>query len=130
LNKLAAAAALAGTLAAAAAHANPVTERYGEEYQKCKQGSTADIVRCVDALVGDWQTRLDDALKKLIDQMDDPRRRDELRAAQDLWLKFREANCGWYAAGPGTLARIEGVECMRSMTAERALELEEAGGQN
>jgi uncharacterized protein YecT (DUF1311 family) len=119
--------ALAGALVALAARADPVTERYGGEYQKCNTGNTADIVRCVDALVREWQTRLDEALKKLIDQIDEPKRREELQAAQDLWVKFRDANCGWYAAGPGTIAQIEGVECMRSMTADRALELEEAG---
>ena len=126
------AAIVAGVLAFAvvAAGANPVTDRYGDEYQKCNKGNTADTVRCVDALVREWQTRLDEALKKLLDQLDEPKRRDELQAAQDLWVKFREANCGWYAAGPGTIAQIEGVECMRSMTAERTLELEEAGEQH
>ena len=111
----------------AGAHAQAPNQRYGDEYQKCNNGNTADIVRCVDALVRQWNARLDEALKKLLDQIDDPKRREELRATQDLWLKFREANCGWYAGGEGTIARIEGVECMRSMTADRAFELEEAG---
>lgn len=111
----------------AAAHAQAPNQRYGDEYQKCNNGNTADIVRCVDALVRQWNARLDEALKKLMEQTPDAKRREDLRAAQDLWVKFREANCGWYASGEGTIARIEGVECMRSMTADRAFELEEAG---
>ncbi len=111
----------------AGAHAQAPNQRYGDEYQKCNNGNTADIVRCVDALVRQWQTRLDEAFKKLMEQTEAPKRREDLQAAQDFWLKFREANCGWYATGEGTIARIEGVECMRSMTADRAFELEEAG---
>jgi uncharacterized protein YecT (DUF1311 family) len=129
LNRIAhilAAGVLLATLTSGAGAQSP-SQRYGDEYQKCNNGNTVDIVRCVDALVRQWNARLDEALKKLLDQIDDSKRREELRAAQDLWLKFREANCGWYAAGEGTIARIEGVECMRSMTAARAFELEEAG---
>jgi uncharacterized protein YecT (DUF1311 family) len=111
----------------AGAPAQAPNQRYGDEYQKCNNGNTADIVHCVDALVRQWDTRLNEALKKLMDQITDPKRREDLRAAQDLWGKFREANCSWYASGEGTIARIEGVECMRSMTADRAFELEEAG---
>jgi uncharacterized protein YecT (DUF1311 family) len=73
-----------------------------------------------------WRARLDEALKKLLDDTDDPKRCETVQPAQELWLKFREANCGWYASGEGRLARIEAAECMRSMTADRAFELEQA----
>ena len=100
---------------------------YGEEYQKCNNQSTADIVQCVDTLVRQWDARLNAAYKKLMQQIPTGKRREELKAAQQLWIKYRAANCGWYAAGEGTISRIEGVECMRSMTAARTLELEFAG---
>jgi uncharacterized protein YecT (DUF1311 family) len=97
---------------------------YGEEYQKCNNQSTADIVMCVDARVREWNARLDIAYKKLMQMTPAGKRREGLKAVQLSWIKYREANCGWYASGEGTISRIEGVECMRSMTAARALELE------
>jgi uncharacterized protein YecT (DUF1311 family) len=100
---------------------------YGEEYQKCNNQSTADIVMCVDARVREWDGRLAAAYKKLMQMTPAGKRREGLKAAQELWIKFRAANCGWYAGGEGTISRIEGVECMRSMTAARALELEFQG---
>lgn len=121
--------ALAGIFIAAVAAANAQTagQRYGEEYQKCNNGNTADIVRCVDAMVRQWDARLNEAYKKLMKQIPDAKRRTALGKTLELWIKYREANCGWYATGEGTISRIEGVECMRSMTADRALALEEAG---
>ncbi len=110
-----------------AAHAQTAGQRYGEEYQKCNNGTASDTVRCVDALVRQWDVRLNEAYKKLMKQIPDAKRRTELRKTQELWIKYRQANCSWYATGEGTISRIEGVECMRSMTADRALQLEEAG---
>jgi hypothetical protein len=43
---------LAGFLmAASSAGAEPASERYGEEYQACRDGNTHDIVMCLDKLV-------------------------------------------------------------------------------
>jgi uncharacterized protein YecT (DUF1311 family) len=50
-----------------------------------------------------------------------------LKKSQILWAKFRDANCNWYDTGEGTIHRPEAGECMRSMTASRALELEAEG---
>jgi uncharacterized protein YecT (DUF1311 family) len=100
---------------------------YGEEYQKCNNQSTADIVMCVDALVRQWDGRLDAAYNKLLRLTPAGKRREGLKAVQLSWINYRAANCGWYASGEGTISRIEGVECMRSMTASRALELEFEG---
>jgi uncharacterized protein YecT (DUF1311 family) len=49
-----------------------------------------------------------------------PQQRDHLRAAQWLWIQYRDANCLYYGTGEGTIARIEAGECMRSMTEARA----------
>ncbi len=54
-------------------------------------------------------------------------RRAALRKSQALWTRYRDANCTWYDTGEGTIRRIEAGECMRSMTAARALELEAEG---
>ena len=117
-------------LAASAAWAEPASERYGEEYQSCKNGNTRDIVMCVDKLVKKWDGRLNVAYRKLLDLTKEADRLAALKKAQKAWLGYRDANCGWHAAGEGTIHRLEAGECMRSMTADRALELEAEGETN
>jgi uncharacterized protein YecT (DUF1311 family) len=114
-------------VAASAASAEPGSERYGDEYQTCKNGNTHDIVVCVDRLVKTWDVRLNAAYKKLIGMTTEADRRAALGKAQRLWVRYRDANCEWYDTGAGTIRRIEAGECMRSMTAARALELEAEG---
>jgi len=58
-----------------------------------------------------------------------PAQRDQLRAAQRLWIQYRDANCLYYGLGEGTIARIDAGECMRNMTQARAKELENVGHQ-
>lgn len=106
------------------ARAEPASTRYGEEYKTCNQGNTAEIVQCVDGLYRRWDARLNGAYQKLMAKVPDPKIREALRKAQRLWVQYRRANCEWYDMGEGTIRRIEASECMRSMTAERALELE------
>jgi uncharacterized protein YecT (DUF1311 family) len=117
-------------LAASAACAEPASERYGEEYQSCKNGNTRDIVLCVDKLVKKWDARLNAAYQKLLGATKEADRLAALKKAQKLWVGYRDANCGWHAAGEGTIHRLEAGECMRSMTADRALELETEGETN
>jgi uncharacterized protein YecT (DUF1311 family) len=114
-------------VAALAANAEPASERYGAEYQTCRDGSTHDIVACVTKLYKKWDARLNAAYQKLLKRQEDAKSREALVRAQRSWLKYRDDNCGWYETGEGTIRRIWGSECMRSMTAARALELEEAG---
>ena len=58
-----------------------------------------------------------------------PAQRDQLRAAQRLWVQYRDANCLYYGLGEGTIARLDAGECMRSMTEARAKEFEGLGQQ-
>ena len=58
-----------------------------------------------------------------------PQQREQLRAAQRLWIGYRDANCLYYRMGEGTIARIDAGECMRNMTQARARELEDIGHQ-
>jgi uncharacterized protein YecT (DUF1311 family) len=60
-------------------------------------------------------------------QQENAKSREALVRAQRAWLKYRDDNCEWYETGEGTIRRLWGSECMRSMTAARALELEEEG---
>jgi uncharacterized protein YecT (DUF1311 family) len=109
------------------ARADTACEAYGAEYQTCGDRNTHDIVMCVGKLYEKWEARVDAAYKKLLGMEQEADRLKWLKLSQDAWLKYRDANCEWYEAGEGTIHRIWGSECMRSMTACRALELEDAG---
>jgi hypothetical protein len=42
-----------------------------------------------------------------------------------LWVRFRDANCDYYAGGEGTIRQVKTAMCLRTLTRSRALELEE-----
>ena len=54
----------------------------------------------------------------------EPKQREQLRAAQRLWIQYRDANCLYYALGEGSIARVESADCTYRMTKSRAEELE------
>ena len=98
------------------------------EAEDCSSAnSTQEIVECLARLAAAWDRRLNAAYREQMSGAEG-QRADLLRAAQRLWIQYRDANCTWYAGGEGTISRIEAAECMRSMTERRARELE--GEQN
>ncbi len=107
----------------AAAHAES-GEWYGPEYATCSDKSTTGIVDCTAALTKTWDGRLNKAYKALIAQ-EEGDQKQALRDVQRLWIKYRDANCGFYAGGQGTISQVAAAECMRVMTKQRALELEQ-----
>ena len=68
--------------------------------------------------------KLDFALEQYGPEAD--RGRDLLRAAERAWIKYRDANCDYYAAGEGSISRVNAAWCMRDMTEKRAKELAES----
>jgi uncharacterized protein YecT (DUF1311 family) len=108
---------------APAAHAG---EQDGPE-QSC-DGSTYQMVECLKEKTAQWDKRLNLAYQKALEGAANAQR-DQLRAAQRLWIQYRDANCLYYGMGEGTIARLEAGECMRSMTEARAKELEGIGQQ-
>jgi uncharacterized protein YecT (DUF1311 family) len=99
----------------------------GEPEQSC-DGNTYQMVECLKAKTTQWDKRLNVAYQKAV-QDAQPAQRDQLRAAQRLWVQYRDANCLYYGLGEGTIARLDAGECMRSMTEARAKELEGLGRQ-
>ena len=95
--------------------------------QSC-DGSTYQMVECLKAKTAEWDKRLNTAYQKAV-QDAVPAQREPLRAAQRLWIQYRDANCLYYGMGEGTIARLEAGECMRSLTEARAKELEGLGHQ-
>jgi uncharacterized protein YecT (DUF1311 family) len=98
-----------------------------EAEQSC-DGSTYQMVECLKAKTAEWDKRLNASYQRAVDAAGS-KQRDQLRAAQRLWIQYRDANCLYYGMGEGTIARLDAGECMRSMTEARAKELEGIGQQ-
>jgi uncharacterized protein YecT (DUF1311 family) len=96
------------------------------EPASCDGVSTPEIVDCVNAKTAQWDKRMNAAYQRAL-KADEPRRQEQLRTAQRLWIQFRDANCLYFDMGEGTIARIDAAECMRNMTEARARELEDFG---
>ena len=103
-------------------------EMYDAEYKRCEKASTAGIVQCVQDQAKQWDRRLNVAYKELMARSDTAQQMP-LKAAQRLWIKYRDANCGFYAAGEGSISQIESAECLRAMTMQRTCELRAANQQ-
>jgi uncharacterized protein YecT (DUF1311 family) len=96
--------------------------------EKSCEGNTFEMVECLKAKTAHWDRRMGVAYQQAI--KDTPsRQREQLRAAQRLWIQYRDANCLYYGLGEGTIAGLDAGECMRSMTETRAKELENLGHQ-
>jgi uncharacterized protein YecT (DUF1311 family) len=94
----------------------------GEPDQECGV-STYEMVECLNAKTAYWDKRMTIAYQQTLKDAQ-PKQREQLRAAQRLWIQYRDANCLYYGLGEGTIARVEAGECMRSMTEARARELD------
>jgi uncharacterized protein YecT (DUF1311 family) len=69
--------------------------------------------------------RLNAAYKALQARID-AAQRQPLLSAQRLWVQYRDANCGFYGTQDGSIRQMQAAECLRSMTEDRARELEKA----
>jgi len=99
----------------------------GDPDKSC-DGNTFQMVECLKAKTAQWDKRMNVAYQQALKDAGDAQR-DQLRAAQRLWIQYRDANCLYYGLGEGTIARLDAGECMRSMTEARAKELEGLGHQ-
>lgn len=90
-------------------------------------GVTQAMVECIAAET-QWQdARLNKAYKTLMAHLTAERKK-QLQAAQRAWLTFRDTNCGFYFdPDGGSLARVSANDCVMTMTANRASELENLG---
>src|SRR5689334_1549954 len=85
--------------------------------------STLAVVECVKAKTNIADQRLNVANKALQTRID-PAQRQPLLTAQRLWVQYRDANCGFYGVQDGSIRQVQAAECIRSMTEDRASELE------
>jgi uncharacterized protein YecT (DUF1311 family) len=97
----------------------------GDPGQDCGV-STPEMVDCLNAQTAQWDKRLNAGYKAALDAAQG-KQREQLRAAQRLWIQYRDANCTYYSMGEGSIARIEAAACMQRMTKARAEELSSGG---
>jgi len=87
--------------------------------------STQGQVECIVTEYKIQDKRLNQAYQAIQKMLND-KRRGELLNSQRLWIKFRDADCNYYAnVDGGTIARIYSNKCMMLLTARRARELEQ-----
>ncbi|NHZ77830.1 DUF1311 domain-containing protein [Massilia sp. CCM 8695] len=114
------------TAPATASATAPATAR-GKQYQRCmdRAVSNVDMQECMSAQYVLEDKRLNIAYRALLARQQGARK-NQLQEAQRLWLKYTEANCGFYDdPDGGTSARLAASECAVSARAARAAELEE-----
>jgi len=100
-------------------------EMFGPGFQPCgDKPSTPAVVECVQAKTNVADQRLNAAYKALQARID-AAQRQPLLSAQRLWVQYRDANCGFYGV-LGSIRQVQAAECIRSMTEDRAYELEKA----
>lgn len=84
--------------------------------------TTVDIVQCLADEAAKWDRAVDAELRRVTSDAT-PEYVAAARAAQDLWIKYREANCLTYRLGEGTIAAVVAAECYRRMAEQRLEEL-------
>lgn len=118
---------LSTVLLLALLHSTPAAaDMFGQDYQPCgDQPNTMATVDCLDVKTRSWHQRLNTAYKNLMQRID-AGQREPLKAAQRLWIQYRDANCRFYGSQEGSIRQIQASECLRAMTQDRALELEKS----
>jgi uncharacterized protein YecT (DUF1311 family) len=87
-------------------------------------GVTASMLSCIGAETTRQDARLNKAYKDVMAQLS-PARKKQLQDAQRLWIKYRDANCQFYADPEGgTAAWVNAASCVMTATAARSKELE------
>jgi uncharacterized protein YecT (DUF1311 family) len=114
---------LAIAVAAVIAAATVAFAQDKTEPEKGCDGSTYEMVECLQGLAANWDKKLNTAYAAAL-KAAQPKQRDQLRTTQRLWVQYRDANCLYWRLGEGTIAAIEAADCMFRMTRERAQELE------
>lgn len=87
-------------------------------------GVTTVMEECIQRELEIQDRRLNTAYQALMKSLSE-KRRAQLRDAQRKWIAFRDANCSFYFDPEGgSAARLASNECVVTLTAHRASELE------
>lgn len=114
---------LFGMSALASADEIDLTKQYSSCMDKAG-GITVNMLDCMGAETKRQDARLNRAYKDVMARLS-PERRKELQEVQRVWIKYRDANCRFYAdPDGGSIASVNSNDCFMSATAARAKELE------
>ena len=123
LKRFCATLAIAAVSSAASAHETGLSKQYTACMDKAG-GTTFGMIECITTENQRQDSQLNKAYMALMADLPPPRK-VHLQDAQRAWIKYRDANCAFYAdPDGGTLARVNANSCMLTATAERARELE------
>jgi uncharacterized protein YecT (DUF1311 family) len=112
-----------GTPLAAGAADREMTQEYLTCLEK-SNGVTVEMINCILAETRRQDARLNENYKRLLSKLA-TERKNSLVEAQRAWIRFRDANCGFYADPEGgSAARVAANECFLNSTADRAKELQ------
>ena len=110
------------TLSLVAAADREMTQEYSTCLEK-SNGVTIEMINCILAETIRQDARLNENYKRLISTLA-IERKNALVEAQRAWIRFRDANCGFYADPEGgSAARVTAHECLLNATVDRAKEL-------
>ena len=112
--------------AAAAAGTDPTSPDFAA-CMDTASGVTPAMLDCIAAETERQDARLNRAYRALSAGLSGERKKG-LVEAQRAWLRFRDLNCAFYDdPDGGTEARVSANDCVMTMTANRAAELEQLG---
>ena len=88
-------------------------------------GVTVNMLNCIGAETQRQDKKLNTMYQNVMKLLSNENK-ERLKKAQQAWIKYRDANCSFYAdPDGGTLASITGSSCVMDMTTQRAKELED-----
>jgi uncharacterized protein YecT (DUF1311 family) len=119
---------LATSTALLAASETDMSKQYTTCMDKAN-GVNPDTIDCILAETKQQDARLNENYKRLMSKLSEERKK-ALLEAQRAWIQFRDANCTfWNDPAGGQSAAVTAKECILTMTADRASELELADDQ-
>lgn len=92
-----------------------------------ESGVTADLVECSSKKLAAADAELNRTYRQLVSRLGDKKWEAKLRAAQQAWIKYRDANCDYVSefSGGGSAVTFEYNFCLADMTTARTKELHE-----
>lgn len=104
-------------------HENDKMSKGLQECLDASGGVTTEMRSCIHQEVDLQDKRLNEVYKAFMKRLPSEQK-ESLRQAQRLWIKYRDANCGFYFQIPGTMMQVMASDCVLRQTHDRANELE------